>query len=92
MDAIIAVTRPLLSGPAEGPEGREPSRAPLPRQGDRPPRNFGPAYMLAASVAIGVGLGWLVDRQFGTRPWWTVGLSMGFLVVGMYHVIRASSK
>lgn len=53
---------------------------------------YAAAFSLFAAVVAGLGLGWLLDRWFGTRPWLLiVGLLLG-AVAGFYEFIRASSK
>lgn len=48
------------------------------------------ATELAAALIVGLGLGWGVDRVFGTRPW---GLIIFFFLgaaAGMVNVFRAA--
>ena len=53
---------------------------------------YAAAFSLFAAVAGGLGLGWLLDRWLGTRPWLLVtGLVLG-AAAGFYEFIRASSK
>ena len=43
---------------------------------------------LALCVAIGFGLGWLVDRPFGTFPIFAlVGLGLGVVAATLYVII-----
>lgn len=49
---------------------------------------------LVASIAVGTGLGWLIDRALGTRgtPW---GLIIGFLLgttAGFINLVRVASR
>ena len=47
---------------------------------------------LAASVLVGLGLGYLADRAFHTSPWFLlVGLLLGVLAGG-YSVVRMVMK
>ena len=50
-------------------------------------RGFGDAlaraFEFAASLAIFVGLGWLVDRALDTQPWFMIGLGV-FCLVGQF--------
>ena len=53
---------------------------------------YAAAFSLFAAVIAGLGLGWLLDRWLGTRPWLLVaGLVLG-AAAGFYEFIRASSK
>ncbi len=53
---------------------------------------YAAAFSLFAAVVAGLGLGWLLDRWLGTRPWLLVaGLVLG-AAAGFYEFIRASSK
>ena len=53
---------------------------------------YAAAFSLFAAVVAGLGLGWLLDRWLGTRPWLlVVGLVLG-AAAGFYEFIRASSK
>ncbi len=59
-------------------------------------RKSGVAYAAALSlffsVAAMTGIGWLLDRWLGTRPWLLVtGLVLG-AVAGFYQFIRLTSK
>ncbi len=53
---------------------------------------YAAAFSLFAAVVAGLGLGWLLDRWLGTRPWLLVtGIVLG-AAAGFYEFIRASSK
>ena len=57
---------------------------------------FARAFRFVAELLVGVGvggfIGWLLDRQFGTRPWLLVlFVIMGF-VAGLMNVVRAAQK
>jgi len=53
---------------------------------------YAAAFSLFAAVIAGLGLGWLLDRWLGTRPWLLVtGLVLG-AAAGFYELIRISSK
>lgn len=53
---------------------------------------YAAAFSLFAAVVAGLGLGWLLDRWLGTRPWLLVaGLVVG-AAAGFYEFIRTSSK
>jgi ATP synthase protein I len=53
---------------------------------------YGAALTLFVSVATLCGVGWLLDRWLGTRPWlMVVGLILG-AVAGFYEFVRLTSK
>ena len=59
-------------------------------------RKSGLAYAaglnLFASVVAFSGVGWLVDRWLGTKPWFlAAGVVLGS-IIGLYQFIRLSSK
>ena len=59
-------------------------------------RKSGVAYAAALSlffsVAAMTGVGWLLDRWLGTKPWlMVVGLVLG-ATVGFYQFIKLTSK
>ena len=63
-----------------------------PAQTPTPQRGIGAAWLMAGSMMLGVGLGLALDRHFGTSPRWTIGLSMTFMVVGIYQTIREANR
>jgi ATP synthase protein I len=53
---------------------------------------YAAALTLFVSVATLCGVGWLLDRWLGTRPWlMVVGLILG-AVAGFYEFVRLTSK
>lgn len=59
-------------------------------------RKTGLAYAagisLFAAVVSGLGLGWLLDRWLGTKPWlMVVGLVLG-AAAGFFEFVRQTSK
>lgn len=53
---------------------------------------YAAGFSLFAAVVAGIGVGWLLDRWLGTRPWLLVaGLVLGS-VAGFYEFVRATSK
>jgi ATP synthase protein I len=53
---------------------------------------YGAAITLFASVISLCGLGWLLDRWLGTKPWLlVVGIVLGS-IVGFYQFVRLTSK
>ena len=81
LEAALAARRPTRSGE----EGR-------PATGGM--AGFGQALKLSsefiAGVAVGAGLGWLIDRVAGTSPWGLIiFLLLGF-VAGVLNVLRSA--
>jgi ATP synthase protein I len=53
---------------------------------------YAAAINLFASVIALSGVGWVVDRWLGTKPWFlAAGVVLGS-IVGLYQFIRISSK
>jgi len=63
---------------------------------DNENRKTGYAYAagitLFASVVSFCALGWLVDRWFGTQPWFLIGGLILGSAAGLFEFIRLSSK
>ncbi|MFT3732300.1 MAG: AtpZ/AtpI family protein [Hyphomicrobium sp.] len=57
---------------------------------------YGAAFKFAAElivgVAVGGGLGWVLDRQFGTAPWLMVVLVIVGFAAGLLNVVRAAQE
>jgi ATP synthase protein I len=57
---------------------------------------YGEAFKFAAELVVGVvvggGLGWLLDRQFGTAPWLMIVLVILGFAAGLLNVVRAAQK
>lgn len=59
-------------------------------------QNTGIAYAAAVSLFVSVvvflGLGWLLDRWLGTKPWlMAAGIVLG-TIIGLYEFVRTTSK
>ena len=53
---------------------------------------YGAGLVLFSSVVVLCGVGWLLDRWLGTKPWLLViGIVLG-AVAGFYQFIRLTSK
>jgi ATP synthase protein I len=53
---------------------------------------YAAAFSLFAAVVSGLGIGWLLDRWLGTKPWlMVVGLVLG-AAAGFYEFVRAASR
>ncbi len=48
------------------------------------------ATELAAALIVGLALGWVVDRFFGTRPWGLIIFFFLGVAAGMVNVFRAA--
>ena len=57
---------------------------------------YGAAFKFAAELLVGVvvggGLGWALDRQFGTAPWLMVLLVIMGFAAGLLNVVRAAQQ
>jgi F0F1-type ATP synthase assembly protein I len=52
----------------------------------------GVGFEFAAAILMLGGIGWWLDKQFGTRPWlMVVGFVLGF-IVGLWLLLRAAGK
>ncbi len=47
---------------------------------------------MGAALVVGMGLGWFLDRTFGTRPWCLVIFTGFGIVAGFRNLIRAARK
>jgi ATP synthase protein I len=47
---------------------------------------------LLAGVLVGGGLGWLLDEQLGTRPWFLLGFLLLGVAAGFWNVIRTARR
>jgi ATP synthase protein I len=47
---------------------------------------------LLAGVLVGGGLGWLLDQQFGTRPWLMLAFLLLGITAGFWNVIRTARR
>ena len=53
---------------------------------------YAAAFALFASVATLAGIGWALDRWFGTSPWLLVGGVVLGAAAGFYEFARLTSK
>jgi ATP synthase protein I len=65
-------------------------------KGNQSSSDFGAAFKFAAElivgVAVGGGLGWALDRQFGTAPWLMIVLVILGFAAGLLNVVRAAQE
>jgi ATP synthase protein I len=45
---------------------------------------------LVVGICAGLGLGWLIDKQMGTKPWFMLGFMFVGLAAGILNVVRLS--
>jgi ATP synthase protein I len=45
---------------------------------------------LVVGICAGLGLGWLIDKQMGTKPWFMLILMFVGLAAGVFNVVRLS--
>ena len=55
-------------------------------------RGFANAWMVLGAAPSGLLIGYFIDRAAGTAPWWMLGLSLLFLAVSLYQLVKDSSK
>jgi ATP synthase protein I len=59
-------------------------------------RAMGDAFKIVSELIVGVvvggGLGWFLDRQFGTTPWLLVAFLIVGFAAGMLNVIRTARQ
>jgi hypothetical protein len=61
---------------------------------DKSPKQSGAGsvYIMIVMVALGVALGFWLDRRYDTRPWWTLVCSMSFLAASFYLILSESRR
>jgi ATP synthase protein I len=47
---------------------------------------------IGIALAIGILIGWLLDRLFGTRPWFMMIFSLFGMIAGFRNIIRLARK
>jgi len=47
---------------------------------------------MGAALVVGMGIGWFLDRTFGTQPWCLVVFTAFGIVAGFRNVLRAARK
>ena len=47
---------------------------------------------MGVALAIGMAIGWWLDRTFGTRPWLLVIFTVFGIVAGFRNAIRAANE
>ena len=58
--------------------------------------DYGPAFKFAAELIVGVvvggGIGWALDKEFGTAPWLMILLVILGFAAGLLNVVRAARE
>jgi ATP synthase protein I len=71
-------------------------KAPPPRENGARGRAYGEAFRIVADLVVGVavggGIGWVLDRQLGTKPWLLVLMLVLGFAAGMSNVLRTARK
>jgi len=47
---------------------------------------------MGVAAAVGMAIGWFLDRTFGTRPWCLLAFTAFGIVAGFRNVLRAARK
>jgi hypothetical protein len=67
------------------PAGRGPS-------GPSPWLALSGGIQLAAAICVGTGLGWWLDRRWGSLPWLTLLGALGGFGLGFYGLLRSVQR
>lgn len=49
-------------------------------------------YTLAGGLVVGLGIGWVIDASFDTKPLWTICGALLFMLAGLYQVVKDNLK
>ena len=55
-------------------------------------KGFANAWMVLGAAPAGLLIGYFIDRAADTTPWFMLGLSLLFLAVSLYQLVKDSSK
>jgi len=89
-EAALPVSLMSHDDDRDAPEAAEPDDAQPSSRG--PLAGMAAPYIMIGAFATGMLIGYLIDQALGTTPWWAVGMTGFFLVVGIYHMIRDSQR
>jgi ATP synthase protein I len=73
----------------EAESRRPPAETPASERGKGLSFAFRIGTELVAGIAVGVGIGWLLDRWLGTKPWLMIAFFVLGAAAGMMNVYRA---
>ena len=83
LDAKLKAARERIDGPGEGS-----------KSGSYNDSLAGVGYRmsieLVVGICVGLGLGWLIDTQMGTKPWFMLVFMFLGLAAGIFNVVRLS--
>ena len=77
---------------SRGDHGSKPGPAPQTSMTSQIGSTYRVFVELLAGVLVGGGLGWLLDRQFGTRPWLLLTFLLLGIVTGFWNVFRTARR
>jgi ATP synthase protein I len=77
---------------SRGDHGSKPGPAPQTSMTSQIGTTYRVFVELLAGVLVGGGLGWLLDQQFGTRPWLMLALLLLGVAAGFWNVIRTARR
>jgi ATP synthase protein I len=77
---------------SRGDHGSRPGPAPQTSMTSQIGTTYRVFVELLAGVLVGGGLGWLLDQQFGTRPWLLLAFLLLGIVAGFWNVIRTARR
>lgn len=71
----------------------EPSNKPNPikssqQPSTRPVASLDTAYKMVGPVVLGLFIGYYIDQQFKTEPWWMLGMTFFGLITGFWSIIK----
>lgn len=55
-------------------------------------KGYANAWMVLGAAPAGLLIGYFIDREAGTAPWFMLGLSMLFLATSLYRLVKDSGK
>ena len=55
-------------------------------------KGYANAWMVLGAAPAGLLIGYFIDREAGTTPWFMLGLSMLFLATSLYRLVKDSGK
>ncbi len=55
-------------------------------------QGYASAWVVLGAAPTGLFIGYFIDQHFGTNPAWMLGLSLLFLALSLYQLIKGSRK
>ena len=77
---------------SRGDHGSKPGPAPQTSMTNQIGSTYRVFVELLAGVLVGGGLGWLLDQQFGTRPWLLLVFLLLGITAGFWNVFRIARR